>query len=60
MGIPVDEYNRYKERIKDIYYNGNKAQMEAVYDEIISKYGLCDDLYDLDHYQTHWTILPKR
>jgi hypothetical protein len=60
MRMSDDTYNDYKKKVQDIYYHGSKEDMERLYNEIISQYGLCEELYDLDHYQGSWTILPKR
>ncbi|WP_026522511.1 hypothetical protein [Butyrivibrio sp. VCB2001] len=60
MGMSNDEYNNYKRRIQDCYYHGTREDCERIYSEIIARYGYCDDLYDLDKYQGHWTILPPR
>ncbi len=60
MGIPADEYTFYKKQIQDIYYHGTKEDLIALYNRIIAAYGYCDDLYDLDHYQGSWRVLPPR
>lgn len=55
--ISTGDYNFYKERILYITSKGSKEQLVALYQEIIDKYGRCDDLKMLDDfYNKKWRI----
>lgn len=56
--IPTNKYYEYREMIETICKHGDKEAMERLYREIIALYGRdCDDLRQLDKYNTRWTIL---
>ena len=56
--IPRDQYYEYRDMIKTICDHGDKEAMERLYREIQALYGRdCDDLRQLDKYNTKWSIL---
>lgn len=56
--IPANEYYKYREMIEVICKKGEKEDLERLYREIQALYGRdCDDLRQLDSYNTRWRIL---
>ena len=56
--IPTNKYYEYREMIQTIVKHGEKEDLERLYREIIALYGRdCDDLRQLDTYNTKWRIL---
>ena len=58
MSIPRDDYYEYRDMIQRIVDRGNKEALEDLYKEIRAKYGMDDDLKQLDKmYNSKWSIL---
>ena len=58
MGMSSSAYNEYAKRIDNIVSRGTKAQLEALYKEIIAETGDMDNLKRLDSlHNSKWSIL---
>lgn len=58
MSMSTSDYYKYREMIETICERGDRDAMERLYREIQALYGSdCDELRQLDRYNTKWRIL---